>query len=99
VAKLTRLTHKIAIQLHQVAESCIICISRSRQPVLKLLDTLLYAHQSGIFNNLSLLGFMKCNLIFKGQNHLSSEMLSTKGRFKFKTIYYYFYKISDFINA
>jgi len=29
-AKLTRLTHKIAIQLHLVAESCSICSSRSR---------------------------------------------------------------------
>jgi hypothetical protein len=38
-AKLTRLTHKIAIQLHLVAESCIICSSRSSQPVRKLLDT------------------------------------------------------------
>jgi hypothetical protein len=32
-AKLTRLTHKIAVQLHLVAESCI--ISRSRRPVRK----------------------------------------------------------------
>jgi hypothetical protein len=39
VAKLTRLTHKIAIQLHLVAESCSICTSRSRRPVRKLLDT------------------------------------------------------------
>jgi hypothetical protein len=39
-AKLTRLTHKIAIQLHLVAESCTICSSRSRRPVRKLLDTL-----------------------------------------------------------
>jgi hypothetical protein len=38
-AKLTRLTHKIAIQLHLVAESCTICSSRSRGPVRKLLDT------------------------------------------------------------
>jgi len=38
-AKLTRLTHKIAIQLHLVAESCTICSSRSRRLVLKLLDT------------------------------------------------------------
>jgi hypothetical protein len=38
-AKLTRLTHKIAIQLHLVAESCTICSSRSGRPVLKLLDT------------------------------------------------------------
>jgi hypothetical protein len=37
--KLTRLTHKIAIQLHLVAESCTICSSRSRRPVRKLLDT------------------------------------------------------------
>jgi hypothetical protein len=38
-AKLTRLSHKIAIQLHLLAENCTICSSRSRRPVLKLLDT------------------------------------------------------------
>jgi len=38
-AKLTRLTHKIAIQLHLVAESCTICSSCSRRPVRKLFDT------------------------------------------------------------
>jgi hypothetical protein len=38
-AKLTRLTHKVAIQLHLVAESCTICSSRSRRPVQKLLHT------------------------------------------------------------
>jgi hypothetical protein len=38
-AKLTRLTHKIAILPHLVAESCTICSSRSRRPVRKLLDT------------------------------------------------------------
>jgi hypothetical protein len=38
-AKLIRLTHKIAIQLHLVAESCTICSSLSRWPVRKLLDT------------------------------------------------------------
>jgi hypothetical protein len=32
-AKLTRLTHKIAIQLHLVAESCTICSSGSGRPV------------------------------------------------------------------
>jgi hypothetical protein len=37
--KVTRLTHKTAIQLHLVAESCTICSSRSRRPVRKLLDT------------------------------------------------------------
>jgi len=38
VAKLTRLTHKIAIQLHLMAQSRTICSSRSRRPVRKLLD-------------------------------------------------------------
>jgi hypothetical protein len=38
-AKLTRLTYRIVIQMHVVAESCTICSSRSRQPVCKLLDT------------------------------------------------------------
>jgi len=37
-AKLTRLTHEIAIQLHMAAESCTICNSLSRRPVRKLLD-------------------------------------------------------------
>jgi hypothetical protein len=39
VAKLTRLTHKIAIQLQLMTESCTICSSRSKRPVRKLLDT------------------------------------------------------------
>jgi hypothetical protein len=38
-AKLTRLTHEIAIRLHLVAESCTICSSRFRRPVRKLLVT------------------------------------------------------------
>jgi len=42
-AKLTRLTHKIAIQLHAVAESSTICSSSSRRPVRKLLDTPSYS--------------------------------------------------------
>jgi hypothetical protein len=33
------LTHKIATQLHPVAENCTICSSRSRRPVRKLFDT------------------------------------------------------------
>jgi len=37
-AKLTRLSHKIAIQLHLVAKSCAICSSGCRRPVRKLLD-------------------------------------------------------------
>jgi hypothetical protein len=38
-AKLTRLTHKIAIQLHLVAESRPICSSRSRRPARNFLHT------------------------------------------------------------
>jgi hypothetical protein len=38
--KLTRLTHKIAIQLHLVAKSCTICSFLPRRPVRKLLYTL-----------------------------------------------------------
>jgi len=38
-AKLTRLAHRIAIQMHIVAESCTICSSRSSRAVRKLLDT------------------------------------------------------------
>jgi hypothetical protein len=47
-AKLTRLTHKIAIQLHVIAESCTICSSRCRWPVRKLLDTHSYDTGFGI---------------------------------------------------
>jgi hypothetical protein len=42
-AKLARLTHKIVIQLHLVAKSCTICISRSKRPVRKLLVTPSYS--------------------------------------------------------
>jgi hypothetical protein len=37
-AKIIRLTHKITIQLHLVAESCTICSFSSRWPIRKLLD-------------------------------------------------------------
>jgi len=46
-AKLTRLTHKIAIQLHLVAESFIIRSSSSRRPIRKFLDTPSYILPSG----------------------------------------------------
>jgi hypothetical protein len=49
-AKLTRLPHKIAIQLHLMAESYTISSSRSRRPVRKLLDTPSYTHKhTGIY--------------------------------------------------
>jgi len=44
VAKLTRLTQKIAIQLHPVAESYTICSFRSRRTVRKLFDTPSYTY-------------------------------------------------------
>jgi len=39
----------MAIQLHLVAESCIICSSRSSRPVRKLLDTPSYMELPGAF--------------------------------------------------
>jgi hypothetical protein len=41
-AELTRLTHKIAIQLHLMEENCTICSSHSRRPVRKLLDIIVF---------------------------------------------------------
>jgi hypothetical protein len=55
-AKLTRLTDKIAIQLHLVAESCTICSSRSRRPVRKLLDTPSYTTLPNRNNALPIFG-------------------------------------------
>jgi hypothetical protein len=43
-AKLTRLPHKIEIQLHLVAESCTICSSRSGRPVRTLVHTHTHTH-------------------------------------------------------
>jgi hypothetical protein len=45
-AKLTILTHKIAIQLHLVAESSTTCSCRSRRTVRKLLNTPSYNDQA-----------------------------------------------------
>jgi hypothetical protein len=50
-AKLIRLTHKIAIQLHPGAESCTICRSRSRPPVRKLLDIPSYTLRTGFLRD------------------------------------------------
>jgi hypothetical protein len=49
-AKLTRLTHKIVIQLHLVAESYTIYSSSSKRPVRKLLDTPSYIITNDIFS-------------------------------------------------
>jgi hypothetical protein len=57
-AKLARLTHRIAIQLHLVAEGCTICSSLSRRPVRKLLDIPSYSHlRQRLRSCLFLLGF------------------------------------------
>jgi len=48
-AKLTRLTHKIALQLHPAVESCTMCSSCGRPSVRKLLDTPSYSLTGGQF--------------------------------------------------
>jgi hypothetical protein len=48
-ARFTRLTHKIAIQPHLVADSCTICSSHSRRPVQKLLVTPSYINEPLLF--------------------------------------------------
>jgi hypothetical protein len=53
--KLTRLTHKIAIQLHLAAESCAIYSSGSRRPARKLLDTPSYTGISDTAVSVSLI--------------------------------------------
>jgi hypothetical protein len=57
--KLTGLSHKIAIQLHLVAESCTTCSSRSRRPVRKLLDTPSYVQKHNKFLCLGKVSFRK----------------------------------------
>jgi hypothetical protein len=56
-AKLTRLIHKIAVQLHLVAESCTIFRSRSKWPVRKLLDTPSYIFFASVRWTIGVLGF------------------------------------------
>jgi hypothetical protein len=68
VAKLTRLTHKIVIKLHLVAESCTICSSHSRQPVQKLLDTPKYSQL--VYNLLKINMILDTFLIHLGTNLL-----------------------------
>jgi len=53
-AKLTRLIHKIAIQLHLVSENSTTCSSRARLPVRKLLDTLSYVTFSWHIKNMAI---------------------------------------------
>jgi hypothetical protein len=67
-AKLTRLTHKIAIQLYLVAESCTIRSSRSRRPVRKLLDALV------IFGGYASLSIPKRILTLKSEQNTAIVM-------------------------
>jgi hypothetical protein len=63
LAKPTRLTHKIVIQLHLMTESCTIFSSRSRRPVRKLLDIPSYVCLEP-FSSISDLGM--CNVLATG---------------------------------
>jgi hypothetical protein len=69
-AKFARLTLKIAIKLHLVAESCTICSSRSRRPVRKLLDTLSYVVLKKKTNS------MKQGPSCKAKSHSASQDIS-----------------------
>jgi hypothetical protein len=80
VKKLTRLTHRIAIQLHLVAESCTICSSRSRRPVRKLLVTPSYIWAP-----------IRCSLLFVSVLSLvqvPSTMTLSDITFKFRNVSY-----------
>jgi hypothetical protein len=72
-AKLTRLTHEIAIQLHLIAESCTICSSRSRRPVRKLLVTPSYVYANVYTHFFSFqLCFLYLQKYFRGINICTS---------------------------
>jgi hypothetical protein len=70
-AKLTRLAHKIAIQLRLVAESCTICSSRSSWPVRELLDTHTCVHMC-VSGDRVLLPFVKH---WVGLQHLYTQRI------------------------
>jgi hypothetical protein len=81
-AELTRLTHKIAIQLRLMAESCTVCSSRSRRPVRTLLYTHMYlcehikTHIHSSFSVLILVILLNMNVWFIVQRY--TRTLSTK---------------------
>jgi hypothetical protein len=96
-ANLTRLTHKIAIQLHLVAESCTICSSRSRRPVRKLLDTLSTHTHTHTHTQLSRSSFKSIsstnsNNCLQGSFinwYLTKEGTSTKTHFSVHSFHYF----------
>jgi hypothetical protein len=86
--KLARLTHKIAIQLHLMAESCTIYSSRSRRPVRKLLNTLSYAYIPDYSLSLDLLFFVtNCEFCHRNLSEgYQGEKKGEKTYFNFYTL-------------
>jgi hypothetical protein len=70
--KLTRLTHKIAIQLHLVAESCTIFSSRSSRPVRKI-----WVHPRLLNPKVTYAFKMGYNVAVKNQTHSRTATLKT----------------------
>jgi len=77
VAKLTTLTHKIAIQLCLVTESCTISSSRSRRPVREILDTTSYLLRGCVALGVLLTTFIR----FHYECYFVEELRKTGNRF------------------
>jgi hypothetical protein len=86
-AKLTRLTHKIATQLHLVAEGCTIFISRARRPVRKIMDTPSYDKLHG--TQLSLQSWQLNQLAkkFSSENSYIKSLVNLHPRLKQYPVY------------
>jgi hypothetical protein len=82
-AKLTRLTHKIAIQLHLVTESCTICNSRSRRSVRRFKPRSLEYKSDGsdLFLVYSFVNahMFKQNFSFRVTVHVSGPPVTVRG--------------------
>jgi hypothetical protein len=78
--KLTKLTHKVAIQLYLVAEGSTICISRSKRPGWKLLDTPSYTLNRGstskIYQNINLNRRKPCSKVMRRTVQLGRRILN-----------------------
>jgi hypothetical protein len=73
----TRGSHKIAIQLYLLAESCIICSSRSRRPVRKFSDTSSYT-SSYLGHKSTVLTSTFCALQVPRSEHWDSNITQTE---------------------
>jgi len=78
MAKLIRMTHKIVIQPHLVAESCTICSSCSRRPVQKLLDVPSYMSYNMKLKPFTCKSKICCPL--EGWHHRNMSVLHLGGR-------------------